>query len=81
MSNTGRGVLMALVVILLASSVGCARVGQNETAIQTTNGVISNDRVTPGLQWYWTWFGINHIEYPRITHTVQSLPITAIDSR
>lgn len=52
---------------------------QNETAIQTTNGVISNDRVTPGLQWYWTWFGVNKIEYPRITHTVQSLPITAID--
>jgi hypothetical protein len=44
--------LMVLVVILVASSGGCARVGQNETAIQTTNGVISNDRVKPELQWY-----------------------------
>ncbi len=79
MTRAISGVLTLLVIILFASSGGCARVGQNETAIQTTNGVISNDRVTPGLQWYWTWFGINHIEYPRITHTVQSLPITAID--
>jgi regulator of protease activity HflC (stomatin/prohibitin superfamily) len=65
--------------LLMVGAGGCARVSQNETAIQTTNGVISNDHVTPGLQWYWTWFGINNIEYPRITHTVQSLPITAID--
>ena len=63
----------------MVSAGGCARVSQNESAIQTTNGVISDDHVTPGLQWYWTWFGVNHVEYPRITHTVQSLPITAID--
>jgi regulator of protease activity HflC (stomatin/prohibitin superfamily) len=77
-----RGISSVLVIIgglLIVSAGGCARVSQNESAIQTTNGVISDDHVTPGLQWYWTWFGVNHIEYPRITHTVQSLPITAID--
>jgi regulator of protease activity HflC (stomatin/prohibitin superfamily) len=76
----GIGTTTAIIIaIIVISTGGCARVSQNETAIQTTNGVISNDHVTPGLQWYWTWFGVNHIEYPRITHTVQSLPITAID--
>jgi regulator of protease activity HflC (stomatin/prohibitin superfamily) len=74
------GSILAIISgLLMVSAGGCARVSQNESAIQTTNGVISNDHVTPGLQWYWTWFGINNIEYPRITHTVQSLPITAID--
>jgi regulator of protease activity HflC (stomatin/prohibitin superfamily) len=72
-------VTLIICTLIAVSTGGCARVSQNETAIQTTNGVISNDHVTPGLQWYWTWFGVNHIEYPRITHTVQSLPITAID--
>ena len=72
-------VLVIIGALLIVSAGGCARVSQNESAIQTTNGVISDDHVTPGLQWYWTWFGVNHIEYPRITHTVQSLPITAID--
>lgn len=77
-----RGISSVLVIIaglLILSAGGCARVSQSESAIQTTNGVISDDHVTPGLQWYWTWFGINHIEYPRVTRTVQSLPITAID--
>jgi hypothetical protein len=74
-------VLVILAGLLIVSAGGRARVGQNESANQTTNGVISDDHVTPGLQWYGTWFGIHHIEYPRITHTVHSLPITAIKQR
>ncbi len=80
MNRATAKIFASIVIVAIAlNAASCARVGQNETAVKTTNGVISDDHVRPGLQWYWTWFGINHIEFPRVTHTVQSLPITAVD--
>lgn len=75
------GSALALFAIVGAIMTTHVDINQNESAIKTVSGVTKEDHVPEGRQWILPSLTntFNKIDYPKITHTLQTTAITAAD--
>ncbi len=78
--NTVRNTALAMA---MAATAGCGfkTISANESAVQITNGQITQPRVSPGRHLYfWIHLPPNNIQYYVIPTTTQTLPLTVTDT-